>query len=58
MNRRKPIVNDSPRRRIARRVGAAGMALVTVLGLGACKATGGGYVGNPLDGGSRQRLHR
>jgi hypothetical protein len=27
------------------------MALVTVLGLGACKATGGGYVGNPLDSG-------
>jgi hypothetical protein len=38
-------------RRIARRVGAAGMALAAVLTLGACKATGGGYVGNPLDSG-------
>jgi hypothetical protein len=43
--------NESPRRRIARRAGAAGMALVAALGLGACKATGGGYVGAPLDSG-------
>jgi hypothetical protein len=27
------------------------MALVAALGLGACKATGGGYVGTPLDSG-------
>ena len=45
------IVNESPRRRIARRVGAAGMALAAVLTLGACKATGGGYIDEPLDGG-------
>ena len=46
------IVNESPRRRIARRVGAAGLALVTVLALGACKATGGGYIDDPLPGGA------
>jgi hypothetical protein len=44
------IAKESPRR-IGRRLGAAGMALVAALGLGACKATGGGYVGAPLDGG-------
>jgi hypothetical protein len=44
-------MNLSPRRRIARRVGAAVMALAAVLTLGACKATGGGYVGTPLDSG-------
>ncbi len=47
----KSIVNESPRRRIARRFGAAGMALATVLVLGACQATGGGYIGEPLEGG-------
>ena len=46
MNMQKSIVNESPRRRIARRVGAAGMALAAVLTLGACKATGGGYIGD------------
>ena len=45
------IAKESPRR-IGRRLGAAGMALVAVLGLAACKATGGGYVGAPLDGGA------
>jgi hypothetical protein len=45
------IVNESPRWRIARRVGAAGLALATVLALGACKATGGGYIDDPLSGG-------
>jgi hypothetical protein len=43
--------NKSPRRRIARRVGAAGMAVATLLVLGACRATGGGYIGDPLEGG-------
>ena len=38
-------------RRIARRLGAAGLALAAVVTLGACKATGGGQVGNPLDSG-------
>ena len=45
------IAKESPRRRIARRVGAAGMALVAALGLGACKATGGGQVGPQLESG-------
>ena len=27
------------------------MALAAVLVLGACRATGGGYIGDPLDGG-------
>jgi len=44
-------MNLSPRRRIARRIGAASMALAVLFALGACKATGGGYVGTPLDGG-------
>ena len=44
-------VHESRRSRIARRVGAAGMALATLLVLGACKADGGGYLGAPLDGG-------
>ena len=43
------IAKDSRRRRIARRVGAAGAALAAVLTLGACDATGGGYIGAPLD---------
>ena len=43
-------MNESPRRRITRRVGAAGMAVATVLVLGACQATGGGFIGDPLDG--------
>jgi hypothetical protein len=46
----KSIANESPRRRIARRFGVAGMALAAVLVLGACRATGGGYVGDSLDG--------
>ena len=37
------IVNESPRRRIARRVGAAGISLATVLVLAGChEAQGGG----------------
>src|SRR5215217_313607 len=50
MDMDKSIVNESPRRRITRRVGAAGMAVATVLVLGACQATGGGFIGDPLDG--------
>jgi hypothetical protein len=45
------VVRESPRRRIARRVGAAGMALAALLVLGACRADGGGYVGEPYPGG-------
>ena len=52
MNMQETIVKESPRRRIARRVGAAGMALAAVLTLGACKATGGGYIDEPLPGGA------
>ena len=48
---KKSIVNGSSHRRTARRVGAAGMALAALLSLGACKATGGGYIDDPLDGG-------
>ena len=47
----KSIAKESPRRRIARRVGAAGIALAAALVLPACDATGGGYIGEPLDGG-------
>jgi hypothetical protein len=47
----KSIAKESPRRRIARRVGAAGLALAAVLTLGGCKATGGGYIDDPLPGG-------
>jgi hypothetical protein len=45
------IVNVSPRRRLGRRLGAAGSAVAAVLVLGACQATGGGFIGAPLDGG-------
>jgi hypothetical protein len=51
MDMDESIVNKSPRRRTARRVGAAGMALAAVLVLGACRATGGGFIGDPLEGG-------
>ena len=45
-------VHESRRRGIARRVGAAGMALAALLGLAGChEAYGGGYIGDPLDGG-------
>jgi hypothetical protein len=46
----KSIAKESPRR-IARRLGAAGVALAAVVTLGACKATGGGYIDEPLPGG-------
>ena len=39
------------RRGAVRRAGAAGLALAAVLALGACKADGGGYIGEPLPGG-------
>jgi hypothetical protein len=45
------IVNVSTRRRLGRRLGAAGLAVASVLVLGACQATGGGFIGDPLDGG-------
>ena len=48
---KSPSRRSHPAGRIARRVGAAGLALATVLTLGACKATGGGYIDDPLPGG-------
>ena len=52
-------VHESRRRGIARRVGAAGMALATLLGLAGChEAYGGGYIGEPLDGRPDRRLQR
>jgi hypothetical protein len=44
------IAKESPRRRIARRIGAAGLALAAALTLGACKATGGGQIDDPVPG--------
>jgi hypothetical protein len=44
------IAKESPRRGIARRGAAAGMALAAVLTLGACKATGGGQIDDPVPG--------
>jgi len=43
------IAKESPRR-IGRRLGAAGVALAAVVTLGACRATGGGYIDAPLPG--------
>jgi hypothetical protein len=46
------IVHKSTRRRIAQRVGGAGIALATLLTLTAChEARGGGYLGAPVDSG-------
>ena len=46
------IAKGSPRRGIVRRVAVAGMALAAVLTLGACKATGGGQIDDPVPGGA------
>lgn len=48
---KRSTAKESRNRGIARRIGAAGVALAAVLTLGACKATGGGYIDEPLDGG-------
>ena len=42
------IAKESARPRIARRIGAAGLALAAVVTLGACKATGGGQIDEPV----------
>ena len=42
------IAKELPRRRIVRRVAAAGLALAAVLTFGACKATGGGQIDEPV----------
>jgi len=48
----KSIAKESPRRRAARRVGAAGVALATTLVMAGChEARGGGYLGAPIDSG-------
>jgi hypothetical protein len=44
-------VNGMRRRRTGRRVAAAGLAVAVGLMLGACRAEGGGFVGDPLEGG-------
>jgi hypothetical protein len=51
LNVQKSIVNKSSRWGIARRVAAAGMALAAVLTFGACKATGGGQIDDPVPSG-------
>jgi hypothetical protein len=45
------IAKESSRRRMARRIGAAGLALAAVVTLGACKATGGGQIDEPVPSG-------
>jgi hypothetical protein len=48
---KKSIAKASPRRRMARRIGAAGVALATTLVLAGChQAYGGGYIGAPAEG--------
>jgi hypothetical protein len=48
---KKSIAKDSPHRRVARRAGAAGVALATTLVLAGChEAQGGGYIGAPSEG--------
>jgi hypothetical protein len=48
---KKTSAEASPRRRMARRVGAAGAALATTLVLAGChQAYGGGYLGAPSEG--------
>ncbi len=48
----KSIAKESPRRRIVRRVLAALVAVAAVLTLGACKATGGGQIDEPVQSGT------
>jgi hypothetical protein len=45
------IAKESSRRGAARRIGAAGLALAAVVTLGACKATGGGQIDEPVPSG-------
>src|SRR4029453_2542572 len=48
---KKTIATEAPRRRMARRVGAAGVAVATTLVLAGChQAYGGGYIGGPAAG--------
>jgi hypothetical protein len=47
----QPSVNESHRRGVIKGVGAAGVGLAMLLTVGACTATGGGYLGQPLPGG-------
>jgi hypothetical protein len=48
---RAQIVHESPRRAVFRWGAAAGMAMAAVLALGACKATGGGQIDDPVPSG-------
>jgi hypothetical protein len=45
---KKSIAKESSRRRIARRVGAAGVALAAAITLAACDGKGGGYINGPI----------
>jgi len=40
------------RRSVEQRLAAGTLALVTLVGLGGCRASGGGYIDEPLPGGS------
>ena len=52
LNMQELIVNESPRRRTARRIGAAGVALAALFTLTAChEARGGGQIDEPAQGG-------
>jgi hypothetical protein len=46
------IAKEARRRGIVRRCAAAGMALAALLTFGACKATGGGQIGDPVPSGT------
>jgi len=48
MKMKKSIATESPNRRIARRVGAAGVALAAAITLAACDGKGGGYINGPV----------
>jgi len=50
-NMQDTIAKEARRRGIVRRCAAAGMALAAVLTLGACKATGGGQIDEPVPSG-------
>jgi hypothetical protein len=50
-NMQDTIAKEARRRGVARRIGAAGLALAALVTLGACKATGGGVIDEPVPSG-------
>ena len=54
-NMQESIVNESTRRGIFRRVLVALLALAALLTLGACRATGGGQIDDPVPSGPCRR---